>query len=87
MDETERVAFVLSEAAADAFQGFRMLREHGAFPIHGGWVKQSAKFLSAVEFCDRAMSLYEARAKAKAEEIRQLQKQMEKVMGNASWQR
>ncbi len=78
---------VLADVLEGAFQGYRMLKEFATWPRPGGWLRQAAKFLTVVDFCDRASALYEARKREKEAELRRMQAEMEKAMKNVSWQR
>ena len=43
----------------ELFTAYKWLKNYGILPIEGGWLQQSAKFVSAVELCDSMMSIYQ----------------------------
>ena len=51
--------FVPNERAAlvrGAFTAYGLLKSHGILPVSGGWLDQSAAFVSAVEVIDGAIA-------------------------------
>lgn len=39
-------------SVAEAFRGWRLLRDHGILPVAGGWLDQTAAFVAAVDVID-----------------------------------
>jgi hypothetical protein len=63
---------VLTTEGEDIFQAYRMLREYNAWPRPGGWMRQTALFVEAVDLCDGARGLYRARLAEREAEAKRL---------------
>lgn len=74
----------LTSDGRDLFHAYRMLKDYGVFPVPGGWLQQTHKFLRAVSICDQVHGMYSRRAMAKSEQIKHLQEEVRKVMGRVS---
>lgn len=71
---------LLTNDARDLFQAYRMLKDYGTFPIQGGWLVQTEKFLRAMDVCDKSNGLFRNREAKKEESDRKLKEELQKVM-------
>lgn len=72
---------VMTAEGADLFQGWRMLREFQTWPTAGGWLRQSAKFISGLDICDQAVVLYRGRIKEREKEAQTLAAEAARLFG------
>lgn len=61
-----------------------MLKDFQSWPVPGGWIKQTEKFLNAVDLCDKVRNVYRHREKQKSDEANAMREEIQKVMRNAS---
>ena len=54
------------------FHSYKWLKNHNTFPIRGGVLNQSAKFIHAVEWCDLVSSKYHKAEQQNENEKRRL---------------
>jgi len=54
----------VTNAGIELFKAYSMLKNYNVWPVDGGLVEQSAKFLKCVEWCDLVNSRHEDIEKA-----------------------